>query len=112
MNLRARSYRPVSNKKKSATRLEFPGSGVSIPFPDDDDPEAEARAVSDAYQRDPVFRAMVDESKRNRADRKGIPAEHLYRELGYTPPDRAQRNGPATPGRGKNRRRPQTTGRS
>jgi hypothetical protein len=87
-------------QERRGARLEFPGTGVSVPYPGEDDPEAEARAIEEAYAKDPAFRAMADETARNKAEGKGIPADDVYRELGYTPPARRAGNGAPANGRG------------
>jgi hypothetical protein len=43
---------------------------------------------------------MADETARNKAEGKGIPADDVYRELGYTPPARRAGNGAPANGRG------------
>jgi hypothetical protein len=94
--------REKQRQERRTARLEFPGTGVSIPFPEEDDPAAEARALNEAYEADPAFRAMVDDLRRDRAAGRGIPAEELYQELGYTPlgrPARAARTGARSNGR-------------
>lgn len=94
--------REKKRDEQRTARLDFPGTGISIPFPEEDDPAAEARALNAAYAADPVFRAMADDLKRDRAAGRGIPAEELYRELGYTPPDgptRVARTGARSNGR-------------
>jgi hypothetical protein len=66
--------------KKRQSYVEFVGTDVRIPVPDD--PEGERAAVA-AH---PAFRAMVERARRDFAAGKGIPTEALREELGLEPP--------------------------
>ena len=69
--------------------LVIPSTGTRIPVPDGDDFDpAVIRAEHEALAAHPQVRARTERARRNRAEGKGIAAEALYRELGYTPPDR------------------------
>lgn len=65
---------------RARRHLEFPETDLRIPVPDD--PQAERAAVA----ADPEFQRLVADARQDFAEGRGIPAEDLYTELGYTPP--------------------------
>lgn len=72
-------------KKREQPYVEFPGTGIVIPVPDD--PEQEDEAVAAAL--DDLVAAGKLKGRRERGP--GISAQDLYEELGYSPP--GHRNG-------------------
>lgn len=74
-------------KRREQPYVEFPGTGVAIPVPDDAEQEDDAVAAA--------LEDLVAAGKlKGRHEREpGILAQDLYEELGYTPPSRRQRNG-------------------
>ena|SRR5919108_3214981 len=83
--------------KRAQSYVEFPGTDVRVPVPDD--PEGEDESVAAAFD------DLVASGRWRRDEGPPIPAEEVYREFGYAPraargPRGARRGRP--PGTGKN----------
>jgi hypothetical protein len=68
------------SKRAARPYLEFPGTAVRIPVPDDPDQEDEVVAAA--------FDDLVAEGVLDGRDEPTTPAEDVYRELGITPAKR------------------------
>jgi hypothetical protein len=72
-----------AGRERWQSYIEFPGTDIRIPVPDDPDGEDEAVAAA--------FDELVASGRWKRDDGPPIPAEELYKEFGYTPPAKRRR---------------------